>query len=93
MDGHITGETYLRLLKIIVKPEMDASRQLNRVLVFQQDNAKAHKTDAVMDYLEKLGVWGDWLASSESRFIPNRKHLECNEDENEGASTYLGEGA
>ena len=54
VDGHITSETYLRLLEIVVKPEMDASRQLNRVLVSQQDNAKALKIDAAMDY------WENW---------------------------------
>ena len=56
VDGHITSETYLRLLEIVVKPEMDALRQFNRVLVSQQDNAKALKTDAVMDYLETGGM-------------------------------------
>jgi transposase len=34
---------------------MNSSRQVNCVLVFQQDNAKAHKTPAVIEY---FGSWG-----------------------------------
>jgi hypothetical protein len=61
VEGYITSEKYLTLLKNVVEPEMNSSRQANRVLVFQQDNAKAHKTPAVMEY---FGSWGyqllDW---------------------------------
>ena len=65
VEGYITSEKYLTLLKNVVEPEMNSSRQANRVLVFQQDNAKAHKTPAVMEY---FGSWGyqllDWPPQS-----------------------------
>jgi transposase len=65
VDGHMNGETYLTLLKNVVKLEMDASRLANRVLVFQQDNAKPHKAGPVMDFLDN---WGyeviDWPPQS-----------------------------
>jgi hypothetical protein len=55
VEGHINGEKYLELLQNVVKPEKDCSHDLNCDLVFQQDNAKAHKTAAVMEYLENWG--------------------------------------
>ena len=65
IDGHINWESYLDLLKTTVKPEMVASRALGRVLTFQQDNARPHKKQEVMDY---LGNWGyqvlEWLPQS-----------------------------
>jgi transposase len=65
IDGHINEEKYLNLLRSVVKPEMDASRDQGRVLIFQQDNATSHKTSAVMAY---LASWGyetlDWPPQS-----------------------------
>lgn len=65
VDGIINGESYLSLLQNVVKPEMDESERLGRRLTFQQDNAKAHKTRPVMDYLAN---WGydvlEWPAQS-----------------------------
>ena len=55
IDGHITGESYLNLLTDVIKREMDVSRGLGRELIFQQDNAKPHKTQAVMNYLKNWG--------------------------------------
>jgi len=65
IEGHITGDSYLNLLINVVKREMDASSGLGRELIFQQDNAKPHKTQAVMNYLKN---WGyeilDWPPQS-----------------------------
>jgi transposase len=65
VEGHINGEKYLTLLKNVVKPEMDFSREENRVLIFQQDNAKAHKAASVLQYFAE---WGyevlDWPPQS-----------------------------
>jgi hypothetical protein len=65
VDGYINGPKYLETLKNVVKPELDASRRLGRVLVFQQDNAKPHKTTEVLAYLNE---WGyeviDWPPQS-----------------------------
>jgi hypothetical protein len=65
VDGYINGERYLKLLKEVVKPEMDYSRDENRVLIYQQDNAKPHKTAPVLNY---FGEWGyevlDWPPQS-----------------------------
>jgi transposase len=55
ITGKITGQKYLELLRDVVKPEMDISVLYGRVLTFQQDNAKAHKTAPVMEYLENWG--------------------------------------
>jgi transposase len=55
INGHIDGEQYLEMLQDTVKPEMDASRDLGRVLTFQQDNAKPHKARPVMEFLERWG--------------------------------------
>ena len=55
IQGHVTGDSYLKMLKDFVKPELDASRQAGTVLIFQQDNAKPHSTAPVKAY---LGNWG-----------------------------------
>jgi len=52
IEGHVTGVSYLKLLKDVVKPEMDTSRDRGRRLVYQQDNAKPHTTPAVLEFFE-----------------------------------------
>jgi transposase len=65
VEGTQNSQSYLQLLQDVVKPELDAGTRLGLNLVFQQDNAKCHKTDAVMNYLEN---WGyevlDWPPQS-----------------------------
>ena len=65
VDGFINGDKYLELLKNVVRPELDASRGMGRVLMYQQDNARPHKTPEVLDYLAN---WGyeviDWPPQS-----------------------------
>ncbi len=65
VEGFINGEKYLKQLVDTVKPEMDFSAALGRRLVFQQDNAKPHKTPQVLEYLAN---WGyeviDWPPQS-----------------------------
>ena len=51
VDGHINSAKYLEILQDSAMPELDASLGLGRRLVFQQDNAKPHKTPDVMEYL------------------------------------------
>ena len=57
------------MLQDKVKPEMDISNQMERELSFQQDNAKPHKGQAVMDFLAN---WGyevlDWPPQSPDLF-------------------------
>ena len=47
-EGTINGETYLQLLKDVVLPEIEASTV---PIVFQQDNAPAHKKASVIAFL------------------------------------------
>jgi transposase len=47
-EGTINGEKYLQLLKDVVIPEINAAEYQ---IVFQQDNAPAHKNRIVTDYL------------------------------------------
>jgi transposase len=55
IDGHMNSQRYLQLLRTHVKAEMNASERLGRILTFQQDNAKCHKTAEVMRFLENWG--------------------------------------
>ena len=65
VEGFINGQSYLTMLRDVVRPELDFSREAGRVLIYQQDNAKAHKAQPVMDYFED---WGyevlDWPPQS-----------------------------
>jgi transposase len=65
IDGFINGNKYLNLLQTHVRPELEAARVAGRVLVYQQDNAKPHKTREVLKYFER---WGyeviDWPPES-----------------------------
>jgi hypothetical protein len=62
IDGFINGNKYLNLLQTHVRPELEAARIAGRVLVYQQDNAKPHKTREVLER------WGyemiDWPPES-----------------------------
>lgn len=49
IDGTINGETYLQLLKDVVIPEIEASEV---PIIFQQDNAPAHKKASVTSFLQ-----------------------------------------
>ncbi len=73
LEGYVNGQNYLELLQEVVKPEMDASRDMGRVLVFQQDNARPHKTAEVMEYLQN---WGyeviDWPPKSPFYYLLSR---------------------
>jgi transposase len=65
LEGIQNSQTYLDLLQTTVRPELVEGTRLGLNLVFQQDNAKCHKTPAVMQYLEH---WGyevlDWPPQS-----------------------------
>ena len=65
VEGTQNSKSYLSILKEVVLPELDAGRRLGVNLVFQQDNAKCHKTKGVMDFLDQ---WGyeviDWPPQS-----------------------------
>jgi DDE superfamily endonuclease/Transposase len=50
IDGTINGETYLQLLKDVVLPEIGASTV---PIIFQQDNAPAHKKASVTTFLSQ----------------------------------------
>lgn len=65
VEGHIDAPKYLKLLQDIVKPELDASASLNRVLTFQQDNAKPHTRPIIMEYFQSWGYETlDWPPQS-----------------------------
>ena len=55
VEGTQNSKSYLSLLKEVVFPEMEEGKRVGVNLVFQQDNAKCHKTTAVMKF---LGEWG-----------------------------------
>ena len=62
VDGHINSAKCLGIFQDSARPNLDSSLGLGRRLVFQQDNAKPHKTPDVMKYLAN---WGyevmEWL--------------------------------
>lgn len=69
IDGTLNGEEYLKLIKEVVEPELNASL---RQLILMQDNAPAHKAKIVMDYLREKGIEVvDWPPQS-----PDLNHIE-----------------
>ena len=49
----INADEYLKLVKEVIEPELEASP---RTLTFMQDNAPAHKAKKVMEYFAQKGI-------------------------------------
>ena len=64
VEGTINGDKYLKLLQEVVLAEFEASEH---PLIFQQDNAPAHKKASVIEFL-KIQNFG--MASPEPRSFP-----------------------
>jgi hypothetical protein len=53
VEGTINGDKYLELLRLVVIPEIEAS---NVPIIFQQDNAPAHKKASVTTFLSEQNL-------------------------------------
>ena len=55
VDGYIDSAKYLDILREHAKPELNAGRAMGVELIFQQDNARPHKTRQNMTYMASWG--------------------------------------
>lgn len=55
VEGFIDGPIYLNILQTYAEPELMAGREHGVELVYQQDNARPHKTRQNMEYMNNWG--------------------------------------
>ena len=53
LDGNMTGEKYINLIRDVVIPEIEAA---NRPMTFMQDNAPCHKAKIVLDFMAENDI-------------------------------------
>ena len=53
LDGNMTGQKYVELLRDTIIPEIEAA---DRPMTFMQDNAPCHKAKLVMDFMKENDI-------------------------------------